>query len=80
MKCNVREYSDKTRCETCGLEWESNSPFEPTCTMQKLAAYHAQDGARAALEAARKSYLRLELAAVSLGVLVFLASLLRCAP
>lgn len=80
MKCDVRQHGDRMRCETCGLEWDADEVFEPTCTVQKIAAYHAVDGVRGELNAVLRWFRALELAAVSLGVLVLIYAGSVCAP
>lgn len=32
-KCDVRQYSDMAKCESCGLCWDMNDQFPPECKM-----------------------------------------------
>lgn len=31
MKCDIKNYSDQTKCETCGLTWDINDAHPPKC-------------------------------------------------
>jgi len=31
MRCDIRQYGDETRCEWCGLRWDTNDSDSPPC-------------------------------------------------
>lgn len=37
MKCDIRQYSDQTRCESCGLAWDTNDARPPQCLLNNYS-------------------------------------------
>lgn len=37
MKCHLMTYGDTTKCQACGLEWDTNAADEPVCRVQQRA-------------------------------------------
>lgn len=33
--CHVRQHSDLARCETCGLEWDTDASNPPMCRLRR---------------------------------------------
>jgi hypothetical protein len=32
--CKIRQYSDMTKCESCGLCWDTNDQYPPDCPVK----------------------------------------------
>lgn len=44
--CKVRQFGDRTTCDTCDLVWDTNDPFPPDCEAKVAAHEMAKEEAR----------------------------------
>lgn len=51
LPCNVYQYSDMAKCETCGLCWDMNDPCEPECKMYNDQKHENERTPRNAIKA-----------------------------
>jgi hypothetical protein len=49
--CKVRQYSDMTKCESCGLCWDTNDQYPPECKMYNDQEHEHEGTPKNALKA-----------------------------